>query len=119
MGHTPFLSRLERVAGLAHAARTRGVDIEALDEQRRAFLATDAKATGKAQLSAWHVNPDSFGAYSYWTPGYCEQFCTYERVPARPFHFAGEHVSQDFQGYIQGGADEGIRAANEIVADYK
>jgi monoamine oxidase len=33
-----------------------------------------------------------------------------------PVHFAGEHCSQDYQGYIEGGAVEGIRAANEIVA---
>jgi monoamine oxidase len=78
-----------------------------------------AKHTGKAQLSVWHVNPSSFGAYSYWTPGYNERYCTVERTAARPFHFAGEHCSQDFQGYIQGGADEGIRAANEIIADYR
>ena len=74
--------------------------------------------TGRAQLSVWHVNPYSWGAYSYYAPGYCEQYCTYERVAARPFHFAGEHVSQDAQGYIEGGAYEGIRAAREIVADY-
>ena len=74
--------------------------------------------TGRAQLSVWHVNPYSWGAYSYYAPGYCEQYCTYERVAARPFHFAGEHVSQDAQGYVEGGAYEGIRAAREIVADY-
>lgn len=75
--------------------------------------------TGKAQLSVWHVNPFSWGAYAYYPPGYCEQYCTVERMPARPFHFAGEHVSQDAQGYIEGGAIEGIRAANEIAADYR
>ncbi len=77
-----------------------------------------SRATGKAQLSVWHLNPNSWGAYSYWTPGYCERYCTAERTPARPVHFAGEHCSQDFQGYIQGGADEGIRAAGEIIADF-
>lgn len=78
-----------------------------------------AKATGKAQLSVWHVNPNSWGAYSYWTPGYNERYCTAERLAVRPVHFAGEHCSQDFQGYIEGGATEGIRAANEIVADFR
>jgi monoamine oxidase len=29
--------------------------------------------------------------------------------------FAGEHTSQDFQGYMEGGASEGVRAANEIL----
>jgi len=78
-----------------------------------------SRATGKAQFSVWHVNPNAWGAYSYWTPGYCERYCTAERLAVRPIHFAGEHCSQDYQGYIQGGADEGIRAAAEIVADYR
>ena len=34
-------------------------------------------------------------------------------------HFAGEHCSQDFQGFMEGGASEGARAANEILQDYK
>jgi monoamine oxidase len=36
-----------------------------------------------------------------------------------PIHFAGEHYSQDFQGYIEGAAVEGMRAANEVAALYK
>jgi monoamine oxidase len=101
------------------AGYVRGAAKTFLGQIEPVYPGMTAKATGKAQLSAWHVNPNSFGAYSFWTPGYCEQFCTYERVAARPFHFAGEHCSQDFQGYIQGGADEGIRAANEVVADFR
>jgi monoamine oxidase len=30
-------------------------------------------------------------------------------------HFAGEHCSVNFQGYMEGGAREGIRAAYEIL----
>jgi monoamine oxidase len=33
--------------------------------------------------------------------------------------FAGEHCSQDFQGFIEGGASEGLRAASEVLADLK
>jgi monoamine oxidase len=32
-------------------------------------------------------------------------------------HFAGEHCSVDFQGYMEGGAEEGQRAADEVIAD--
>ncbi len=100
------------------AASVRGAAKTFLSQVERIYPGLTAKATGKAQLSVWHVNPNAWGAYSYWTPGYCERYCTSERTPVRPVHFAGEHCSQDFQGYIQGGADEGIRAANEIVADF-
>ncbi len=32
---------------------------------------------------------------------------------------AGEHCSQDFQGFMEGGASEGVRAAGEILTDIK
>ena len=34
-------------------------------------------------------------------------------------HFAGEHCSTNFQGFMEGGAEEGARAAGEILSDYK
>ena len=34
-------------------------------------------------------------------------------------HFAGEHCSTNFQGYMEGGAEQGARAANKILKDYK
>jgi len=34
-------------------------------------------------------------------------------------HFAGEHTSQDFQGYLNGGVQTGERAASEIPASLK
>jgi len=92
----------------------------------RAFLAQiepvfpgmTRKWTGKAQLSVWHVSPFHYGAYAYWTPGYMHRFSTYEGVPIGPIHFAGEHTSSNFQGYMEGAAEEGQRAANEVVAAY-
>ena len=90
-----------------------------LSQVEPVFPGMTSRWTGKAQLSVWHVNPYSWGAYSYWTPGYMHQYSTIEGVPERPFHFAGEHTSSLFQGYIEGGAEEGQRAANEIVADFK
>jgi monoamine oxidase len=41
----------------------------------------------------------------------------YERIWQRNIHFAGEHCSVEFQGYMEGGATEGIRAANEVRRD--
>jgi monoamine oxidase len=78
----------------------------------RAFLAQiepvfpgmTARWTGKAMLAAWHVSPYQHGAYSYWAPGYHYRFATAEGTPIGPIHFAGEHTSTDFQGYIEGGS---------------
>jgi monoamine oxidase len=95
------------------AARTFLAQIEPV------FPGMTARWTGKATLSVWAQSPTQWGAYSFWTPGYLQRYCTYERVPLGAVHFAGEHCSQDFQGYIEGGAVEGIRAAGEVVAAYK
>ncbi len=55
-------------------------------------------------------------SYSYWKVGQYTSFTGYEGVPQGNIHFAGEHCSQDFQGFMEGGASEGIRAAKEILA---
>ncbi len=76
-----------------------------------------ARWNGRATLAAWPRNPLSAGAYSYWPTGYCQRYAGYERVRQGRTHFAGEHCSIDFQGYMEGGAVEGQRAAVEVLAD--
>jgi monoamine oxidase len=78
---------------------------------------------GRATLDTPLTNPFLLGSYSYWKVGQYVTFSGYEKA-RQPFpngkcHFAGEHCSQDFQGYMEGGASEGARAANEILSDYK
>ena len=72
--------------------------------------------TGKATLSTPFLDPLLNCSYSYFRVGQYTSFSGYERVPHGNIHFAGEHCSQDFQGYMEGGAAEGIRAAKEILA---
>jgi len=79
---------------------------------------------GRATLDLPLTNPYLLGSYSYWKVGQYTQFAGYEKArqpdpQTGKCHFAGEHCSQDFQGYMEGGASEGLRAANEIIADYK
>jgi len=75
---------------------------------------------GKATLSTPFLDPNLLCSYAYWKVGQYQSFSGYEKAPmpgaAGPIHFAGEHCSQDFQGYMEGGASEGVRAANEIVS---
>jgi monoamine oxidase len=76
----------------------------------------------KATLSTPFLDPLLRCSYSYWKVGQYVGFSGYEGVPQGPsqnIHFAGEHCSQDFQGYMEGGASEGVRAANEILAALK
>jgi monoamine oxidase len=69
---------------------------------------------GKATLSTPFRDPNLLTSYSYWRVGQYTAFSGYEGVAQGPIHFAGEHCSQDFQGYMEGGAREGARAALEV-----
>ena len=78
--------------------------------------------TGKATLSTPWRDPLLNCSYSYWKVGQYVGFSGYEgkaQGDTQNIHFAGEHCSQDFQGYMEGGAAEGARAANEILAALK
>jgi monoamine oxidase len=78
---------------------------------------------GLATLDTPLTDPNLLGSYSYWKVGQYTRFSGYEAArqpyPNGRCHFAGEHCSTNFQGYMEGGAEEGARAANEILSDYK
>ena len=69
---------------------------------------------GKATLSVAHRNAQFNCSYSYFRVGQYTTFGGYEGVPQGAIHFAGEHCSQDYQGYMEGGAREGARAGLEV-----
>jgi monoamine oxidase len=78
-----------------------------------------AKWNGRATLDYWTGNPWTKGSYSYWKVGQYTKFAGVEREPegrALNCHFAGEHTSIDFQGYLNGAVETGQRAANEVIA---
>jgi len=71
---------------------------------------------GLASLSYPTGDPNLLGSYSCWQVGQYTEFAGYEGVPQGNVHFAGEQTSLNFQGYMEGGAREGIRAAGEVAA---
>jgi monoamine oxidase len=88
------------------------------------FPGLTAQWNGRATLDVPLSNPFLLGSYSYWKVGQYTLFSGYEKARqpdpvTGKCHFAGEHCSQDFQGYMEGGASEGYRAATEILQDYK
>jgi monoamine oxidase len=78
-----------------------------------------ANWNGNATIDFWTGNPYTKGSYSYWKVGQYTAWSGIEGVEQAGCHFAGEHTSVDFQGYLQGGVETGQRAANEIIAAYK
>jgi monoamine oxidase len=74
---------------------------------------------GTATLDFWTAYPWTKGSYSYWKVGQYTRFSGAESARSGNCHFAGEHTSQDFQGYLNGAVESGARAAAEILADLK
>lgn len=74
---------------------------------------------GRATLSLPHLDPNFNCSYSFWRVGQCSTIGGYEGRRQGNIHFAGEHTSVDFQGWMEGGAITGLRAASEILADLK
>ena len=74
---------------------------------------------GRATLSNPMLDPNLNCSYSYWKVGQYVGFSGWEGLRQGNIHFAGEHCSQDFQGYMEGVASTGLAAANEILGDLK
>ena len=84
-------------------------------------------ATGAfARRSNWHRDPLAMGAYVNFRPGQLTRFgrliwtevdgIAKAPVSAGPVIFAGEHLSDAYPGYMNGGAQTGRLAASTIIA---
>jgi monoamine oxidase len=93
--------------------------LQFLSQLQAVFPGISQQWNGRATLDTPARNPYSLGSYSFWKKGQYTLFAGAERERSGRCHFAGEHCSINFQGYMEGGADEGARAATEILADYK
>jgi monoamine oxidase len=73
--------------------------------------------TGKATFSHLTSDPFARGSYSGWLLGQYVTIAGYERVRQGNVLFAGEHCSIRLQGFMEGAAREGARAAHDVLAD--
>jgi monoamine oxidase len=77
---------------------------------------------GKATIDFWTAYEWTLGSYSHWKVGQYTKFAGVEperEGVSQTCHFAGEHTSIDFQGYLNGAVETGQRAADEILGDLK
>jgi monoamine oxidase len=74
-----------------------------------------AQWNGNVFRDYWTSYQWTLGSYSYWKVGQYTRFSGAEKEQSGNCHFAGEHTSQDFQGYLQGAVETGQRAASEIL----
>ena len=70
-----------------------------------------------AHLEAWPRNPNALGSYSANHLGYFTTIADNEAKPVGNLFFAGEHTSSfyEWQGFMEGGALSGLRAAGEVI----
>jgi len=87
-----------------------------LAQIERVMPGLSSRFTGAVSFDDWPRNPWSLGSYAYYRVGQYQQFSGAEREVVGSCHFAGEHTSQDSQGYLEGAVESGIRAAAEVVA---
>ena len=89
-----------------------------LEQLEHVFPGISAHYSGRAALSYSTGDPYLRGSYACWRVGQYTRFGGYEGVRQGAVHFAGEHYSVRFQGFMEGAASEGARAAREIVQDW-
>ncbi|OWY68254.1 amine oxidase [cyanobacterium TDX16] len=99
-----FLKDLEKVypGAIAQATRDRAGDL-------------------LVHLENWTANPLAQGSYSCYKPGQFTTICGNEGKPVDNLFFAGEHTNSfyEWQGYMEGAALSGIKAASDILQHLK
>ncbi len=86
-----------------------------LSQAEPVFPGLSNQWNGKATSSLPHLDPNLQLSYSFWKVGQYTSIAGYEGKRQNNVFFAGEHTSTDFQGFMEGGASEGVRAANEVL----
>jgi monoamine oxidase len=87
-----------------------------LTQLEPALPGLSSRYQGVASIDYWPGSPNQRGSYSHWRVGQYTAFAGVEREAEGTVHFAGEHTSVDFQGYMEGAVESGERAAAEVLA---
>jgi monoamine oxidase len=104
----------------ADTARFLG-DLDKVYPGAKAAARKDSRGNYVAHLEAWPKNPWTKGSYTANQPGYFTTICDNEAKAVGNLYFAGETTSSfyEWQGFMEGAALSGLRAANEVVNDFK
>lgn len=78
------------------------------------WLGTDAAGGRLIRSATWEDDPFARGGYAYIDPGFDPGWRSILRRRAGRLHFAGEHTSERWQGYMNGAVDSALRAVEEI-----
>ena len=78
--------------------------------------ASPLASTAAAFAYNWTADPWARGSYAAFLPGQTTRFAPIIKRPEGGIHFAGEHTSVAFQGFLEGAVVSGERAAREVLA---
>ncbi len=85
-------------------------------ELERVFPGVSERRLGEARFH-WPSFEFTRGSYASYRVGQWTTIGGAEGERVGNLHFAGEHTSVDFQGFMEGGCESGERAAGEILGD--
>ncbi len=79
------------------------------------FPGSLSKLNGNVVRFHWPTAPFVKASYACYKPGQFTTIAGAERKPVDNLYFAGEHCSLNFQGYMNGAAETGRKAAEKIL----
>ena len=79
------------------------------------FPGTSEHYNQRVKQFVWPAHRYSFGSYSCYTVGQQTTISGYAGTPVGNFYFAGEHCSERYQGFMNGAAETGRLAAEDIL----
>ena len=79
------------------------------------FPGVEQSRLGQAMFMDWTNDPRSLGSYSFPAPGQLTRCGALLRDGLERLHFAGEHVSVRYPGYMEGALESGAMVARRIA----
>jgi monoamine oxidase len=111
-GILSFLAGGKASPGLQHILKTEG---ERGVVDRIGWLGRPSRLLA-SQTVVWDHDPLARGGYAYFDPGFNPLWRAWLSRAHGRVVFAGEHTSVQYQGYMNGAIETGLRAAAEIAA---
>ena len=105
----PAATRPRKFARSPHADGDQGVVAQL------SWLGRPARLQARA-IVAWEEDPWARGGYAVFGPRFDPSLRPWLARPAGRVLFAGEHTSGEWQGYMNGAIESGLRAAAEVRA---
>jgi monoamine oxidase len=102
-----------------HGPAPRSVVRDTLAALERVVPGISRDFAGRAWLDDWAADPWVHGSYAAYLPG---QTIRYSGVVGREeggVHFAGEHTSIPYQGFLEGAVESGERCAREVLRAHR